>query len=56
MNQNIKIRPFYKFAVFLIVIVLLIFALREARNILYPLAFGGLFAYQLHPLCNFLEK
>lgn len=46
----------YKFAFFLLVLVLFFFGLIEARNFLYPIAFGLLLAYLLLPIVMFLEK
>lgn len=40
----------------LLFIILLIFGLIEARNFLYPLALGVLFAYLLYPLSSSIEK
>lgn len=44
------------FALFLIIITLGIFAVVQAKNFLYPLAFGTLFSYLLFPPANFLDK
>ena len=36
--------------------ILFIYALREAKHFLYPIALAVLFSYLLFPLTNFLEK
>lgn len=45
-----------KITILLLFLILLIFALIEARNFLYPIFFAILLAYLLYPLANFLEK
>ncbi len=40
----------------LLAIILTIYSLIQAREFLYPLAFGVLIAYLLYPIVNFLEK
>ncbi|MGC9342667.1 MAG: AI-2E family transporter [Bacteroidales bacterium] len=51
-----KLIPLFKIALFLLITIFLIYGLIQARQILYPLAFGGLIAYLLYPLVNYLEK
>lgn len=51
-----KLIPLFKVALYLLITIFLIYGLIMARQILYPMAFGGLFAYLLYPLVNFLEK
>jgi predicted PurR-regulated permease PerM len=43
-------------ALFLIIITVGIYAVVQAKDFLYPLAFGTLFSYLLFPPANFLEK
>jgi len=43
-------------ALFLIILTLGIYGVVQAKNFLYPLAFGTLFSYLLFPPVNFLEK
>ena len=45
-----------KITIILFFLILLIFALMEARNFLYPIFFAILLAYLLYPLASFLEK
>lgn len=45
-----------KLTSFLLFIILLIFALIQARNFLYPLALGILFSYLLYPVSSSFEK
>lgn len=51
-----KIIPLVRIALILIISYLLIYGAILAKNILYPMAFGGLFAYLLLPICMGLEK
>jgi predicted PurR-regulated permease PerM len=44
-----------KVALYLLIPVLFFYGIIQARNFLYPLAFGLLFAYLLFPVVNFLE-
>jgi len=46
----------FKFAVWLIALVLFTFAMIKARNFLYPITLGLLLAYLLYPLSNLMEK
>jgi predicted PurR-regulated permease PerM len=50
-----KLKP-YKFPIFVLSVILVIFGLIQARNFLFPLAFGVFLSYLLYPLANFLEK
>ncbi len=45
-----------RLTIILIFIILLIYSLIAAKQILYPLALSGLFSYLLFPIVNFLEK
>lgn len=49
-------RMIQRFAVVLIFVVLFIYALSEARLLLYPLVLAALFSYLLFPLSSWLEK
>jgi predicted PurR-regulated permease PerM len=51
-----RLIPLIRFALILIIGFLIIYGAIVARNLLYPLAFGGLFAYLLLPVCMQLEK
>jgi predicted PurR-regulated permease PerM len=45
-----------RYVVFLLTIILTLYAIIEARNFLYPVTFGILLAYLLYPLVVFLER
>ncbi|SDK68891.1 Predicted PurR-regulated permease PerM [Catalinimonas alkaloidigena] len=45
-----------RLTVALLFLILLVFALTQARNVLYPLALAILFAYLLRPVAEFLER
>jgi predicted PurR-regulated permease PerM len=49
-------RVIYRFTIVLLFIILLIFALKEARLFLYPLVLGVLFSYLLYPMARWLEQ
>lgn len=49
-------RVIQRFAVVLLFIILFIYALSEARLLLYPLVLAVLFSYLLHPVSSGLEK
>ncbi|MDZ7739962.1 MAG: AI-2E family transporter [Bacteroidales bacterium] len=48
--------PSLKMALFLLIIILLIYGVIEAKNLLFPITFGVLFAYLLLPVATFLES
>ncbi len=50
-----KLHPSARIAYSLLSITLLVYGLIMAKNFLYPIAFGALFAYLLFPLANYLE-
>jgi predicted PurR-regulated permease PerM len=52
----LKKTPLLKITVVLLFIILLLFALIQARNFLYPLFFAILLAYLLYPFANFMER
>lgn len=54
--MNKLYRIIYKFAVVLFCIILLIFALVQARTLLYPIVLAVLFSYLLYPVGKWLEK
>jgi len=45
-----------RFSFLLVSVILLIYVIIQAKQFLYPLAFGFLLAYMLYPVVNFLEK
>lgn len=56
MNEKKQYPPGSRFVIILLGIILLIYALIEAREFLYPIVLGLLFGYLLFPVANFLEK
>jgi predicted PurR-regulated permease PerM len=50
------VKPSLKVALFLLIPILFLYGIIVAKNFLYPIAFGMLFAYLLYPLVNWLEK
>lgn len=50
-----KLYPALRFLTFILIPVIFIYGIVQARDFLYPIAFGLLFAYLLFPLVNFLE-
>lgn len=56
LHQFASLIPAVRTALFLIVVALSVYMIIVARNFLFPLAFGALFAYLLYPVTNFLEK
>ncbi len=51
-----KSSPLLRATLSLLFLILFLFAIIQARNFLYPIVFGVLFAYLLYPLANWLEK
>ena len=51
-----KLSGLEKITYVLLFTILLVYALREAKHFLYPIALAVLFSYLLFPLVNFLEK
>ncbi len=47
---------YIKYCIFILSSILTIYAIIQAKNFLYPIAFGILLAYLLYPLVNILEK
>ncbi|MFP4487712.1 MAG: AI-2E family transporter [Bacteroidales bacterium] len=47
--------PSLKLALFLLISILFIYGIIEAKNLLFPITFGVLFAYLLLPVASFLE-
>lgn len=45
-----------RFALFLFTLILVMFAIIQAKDFLFPVFIGILIAYLLYPICNFLEK
>ena len=45
-----------RFSFLLVSVILLMYVIIQAKQFLYPLAFGFLLAYMLYPVVNFLEK
>ncbi len=54
--NHLKVKPPYRFPFFIITTIFVIFGLIQAKNFLFPIALGSLFAYLLFPVTNFLEK
>lgn len=50
-----SLMPSLKMALFLLISILFIYGVVEAKNFLFPIIFGVLFAYLLLPVANFLE-
>ncbi len=51
-----RLIPLVRISLILIITFLVFYGAILAKNILYPMAFGGLFAYLLLPICMRLEK
>jgi len=54
--NHLKIKHPYRFPIFIITTIFIIFGLIQAKNFLFPIALGSLLAYLLFPVANFLEK
>lgn len=56
MKDKLKLPLILRVTIVLLFLWLTYFILTEFRNYLYPITLGGLFAYLLYPIANFLEK
>jgi predicted PurR-regulated permease PerM len=51
-----KYPPIFRFTIYLLFIILVIYGLIAARDFLYPISIAILFSYLLYPVVSFLEK
>ena len=51
-----SLKPLIRLALYLLITVLFVYGIIAAKQFLYPMVFGLLFAYLLYPVVNFLEK
>ncbi len=56
MKETLKLPLILRLTIVLLFLWLTYFILTEFRNYLYPITLGGLFAYLLYPIANYLEK
>lgn len=55
-SKGSKLNHAASFALFLLILILGVHAVVQAKHFLYPLTFGAMFAYLLYPPVNYLEK
>ncbi|MGW8316621.1 MAG: AI-2E family transporter, partial [Bacteroidales bacterium] len=51
-----SLKPLIRSSLFLLTIILFVYGIIAAKQFLFPLAIGAMFAYLLYPIANYLEK